>query len=66
MTDQVPERNATGQAGSATPDAGGPARGSRTTGTPRWVWVFGVIAVVVVVLVIVMSLAGHGPGRHDG
>ena len=46
----------------------GPDRGS-TTGTPRWVKVFGLIALVVVLLVVVMLLAGggpggHGPGRH--
>ena len=46
-------------------------RGS-TTGTPRWVKVFGIIALVLVLLVVVMLLiggigggpGGHGPGRH--
>jgi hypothetical protein len=40
-----------------------------TTGTPRWVKVFGVIALVVVVLFVVVLLVGggeHGPGRHSG
>ena len=40
-----------------------------TTGTPRWVKVFGVIALVVVVLFVVVLLVGggeHGPGRHTG
>jgi hypothetical protein len=36
-----------------------------TTGTPRWVKVFGIIALVAVVLVVIMLLTGgHGPGRH--
>jgi hypothetical protein len=46
----------------------GPDRGS-TTGTPRWVKVFGLIAAVVVVLFVVLLLfgsGGHGPGRHAG
>jgi hypothetical protein len=40
-----------------------------TTGAPRWVKAFGVIALVVVVLVVVLLLVGggnHGPGRHSG
>jgi hypothetical protein len=44
----------------------GPDRES-STGTPRWVKVFGVIAFVVVVLFVVVMLIGggeHGPGRH--
>ncbi|MCA1706996.1 MAG: hypothetical protein LC808_28515 [Actinobacteria bacterium] len=44
----------------------GSARGS-TTGTPRWVKVFGIIALVLVLLVGVMLLIGggdHGPARH--
>ena len=43
-----------------------PALGS-TTGAPRWVKVFGVIALVLVLLVVVLLLTGggsHGPGRH--
>jgi len=55
----------------AYPDTGddtgvGPDGGS-TTGTPRWVKVFGIIAVVVVVLFVVLLVfgsGGHGPGRH--
>ena len=38
-----------------------------STGAPRWVKVFGIIAVVVVVLVVVLFVFGggeHGPGRH--
>ena len=44
----------------------GPDRVS-TTGTPRWVKVFGIIALVLVLLVVIMMFAGggsHGPGRH--
>jgi hypothetical protein len=38
-----------------------------TTGTPRWVKVFGIIAAVVVLLFVILLIAGggqHGPGRH--
>jgi hypothetical protein len=38
-----------------------------TTGTPRWVKVFGLVALVVVVLFVVVMLVGggeHEPGRH--
>jgi ABC-type transporter Mla subunit MlaD len=37
------------------------------TGTPRWVYVFGIIALVVVLLFAILLLAGgggHGPSRH--
>ncbi len=39
-----------------------------TTGAPRWVKVFGIIALVLVVLVgiLLMTGGGHGPGRHAG
>ncbi len=39
-----------------------------TTGAPRWVKVFGIIAVVLVLIVVVALLTGgsHGPGRHLG
>jgi hypothetical protein len=43
------------------------ARGS-TTGVPRWVKVFVLVAVAIAVLgVVVMLLVGgeHGPGRHQ-
>lgn len=45
--------------------------GGSTTGAPRWVKVFGIIALIVVVLVVILLLAGgglgnHGPGRHTG
>ena len=40
-----------------------------TTGTPRWVKVFGIVVLVLVALVAVMMAAAgvgghHGPGRH--
>jgi hypothetical protein len=45
----------------------GPDRES-TTGTPRWVKVFGVIATVAILLLVILMLTGrgggHGPGRH--
>lgn len=44
----------------------GPDRGS-TTGTPRWVKVFGIIGLVLVLLFVIMLFlggGGHGPGRH--
>ena len=42
-----------------------PGNGS-TSGTPRWVKLFGIIALVLVVLFIISLLAGvrHGPGLH--
>jgi hypothetical protein len=52
------------------PDSGddrgvGPDRRS-TTGTPRWVKVFGIVALVLVLLFLVLLLTGnHGPGRHS-
>ncbi len=40
----------------------------RTTSTPRWVKVFGIIALAVVLLFTVLLLtgrgSGHGPSRH--
>jgi hypothetical protein len=54
------------------PDAGGdtvvgPVCGS-TSGTPRWVKVFGIIALVIVLLFVVLLLTGrgggHSPRRH--
>ena len=49
MAEQLPERDRMYQT---------------STGVPRWVKVFGVVAALVTVLVIVMLLAGHNPGRH--
>jgi hypothetical protein len=47
----------------------GPDRES-TTGTPRWVKVFGIIALVVILLFVILLLTrgpgGHGPSRHMG
>ncbi|MFN2557697.1 MAG: hypothetical protein ABR592_12695 [Nitriliruptorales bacterium] len=49
-------------------ESGGPSRRS-SSGTPRWVKVFGIIALAVVLLFIILMLANgsggrHGPGRH--
>jgi hypothetical protein len=37
-----------------------------STGTPRWVKVFGVITVLLIVLFVVLLVSGvrHGPSRH--
>lgn len=38
-----------------------------STGTPRWVKVFGIITIVVVLLFVILLIAGggrHGPSRH--
>lgn len=43
-----------------------PDRGS-TTGTPRWVKVFGIIVLILVLLVGILHLTGNslgGPGSH--
>jgi len=45
-----------------TPDI--PDPGEASSGTPRWVKVFGIIGVVLVLLIVVMLLTGHGPGQH--
>jgi hypothetical protein len=34
------------------------------TGTPRWVYVFGVIAIVLVLLFVILHLTGVGFRRH--
>jgi hypothetical protein len=41
----------------------GPGR-RLTTGTPRWVKVFGIIALVLVLLFVILHLAGRGLGGH--
>ena len=44
----------------------GPGAGT-TAGTPRWVYVFGIVALIVIVLFVVLLLIGggdHGPSRH--
>lgn len=38
-----------------------------TTGIPRWVKIFGIVALAVIVLVVILMIASggeHGPGRH--
>ena len=43
------------------------SRGS-TTGPPRWVKLFGIVALVLVLLLLALLLVGdnHGPSRHLG
>ena len=50
-----------------TDDDSGVGPRESTTGPPRWVKVFAIIALVLVLLVVILLLAGggsHGPGRH--
>ena len=62
MTDLLPDTDA---ATDVRPDRKRPDRRS-TARTPRWVYVFAIIAIVVVLLLVVQILMGgnHGPGRH--
>lgn len=32
--------------------------------TPRWVWVFGILAMILVLAFVVLHLTGHGMGGH--
>ncbi len=41
----------------------GPDRGA-TTGTPRWVKVFGIITIVLILLLVILRATGAGPGIH--
>jgi hypothetical protein len=57
----LPRNPDTGDEGDVEPDR------SSTSGTPRWVKVFGIIVIILVLLVIIMMSIGggsHGPGRH--
>jgi len=55
MADQPPDPDDTG----VEPDRG------PTTGTPRWVKVFGIIGLVLLLLfVTALLIGGHGPDRH--
>ena len=51
-------------------DANGALDSQPSTGTPRWVKVFGLIALMVILLFVILMLTrgpgGHGPGRHVG
>ena len=58
MSDQQPGRGHTGSG----------QHGSSTTGMPRWVKVFLIVAVALAVLAVVAMLVTggeHGPGRHQ-
>jgi hypothetical protein len=57
MADPPPDPDSSG-------DTGGEPDGGSTTGTPRWVYVSGIIAIVLVLLFVVMHLAGGGLGGH--
>jgi hypothetical protein len=50
-------------------DAGVEPGGDSTTGTPRWVKVFGIVALLVVLVFVILVVTGrggeHGPGRHS-
>lgn len=37
---------------------------SSTTGTPRWIWVSGIIVILLVLLFVVLHLTGGGHGSH--
>ena len=52
--------------GAAGDERGGGSDRGPLTGTPRWVYVFGIIALLVVLLFVILALAGggHGPRRH--
>jgi hypothetical protein len=60
MSDPIPEDSSTGDETGV-----GPGRGA-TTGMPRWVKVFLIIAIVVVLAFVVSRILGvqHGPGLH--
>ncbi len=45
------------------PDSNGDA-GDDTGSTPRWVYVFGIIASVLVLLFVILHLTGGGLGSH--
>ena len=61
MADLSPYPDSNGDAGD---DTGvGPGGGS-TTGTPRWVKMFGIIAIILVLAVVILHLTGRGLGGH--
>jgi len=47
-------------------DTGVGPDGATASGTPRWVYVFGIIAVVVILLFVILLVVGggHSPRRH--
>lgn len=66
--DENLDNHATEETNMADDTGMGPDRES-TTGTPRWVKVFGTIALVVVLLFVILLFTrgpggGHGPDRH--
>jgi hypothetical protein len=57
MSDLPPHPDANGDSGA------GSDRGL-TASTPRWVYVFGIIAIILILLFVILHLAGGGPGGH--
>jgi hypothetical protein len=61
MADPPPDPDALGDPN----DAIGVGRGRDYPGTPRWVYLFGIIVLILVLLlVVVLVIGGHGPARH--
>jgi hypothetical protein len=61
MTDLPPCRDSNDDTGEVTlmsPDSGS------TTGAPRWVMVFGIVALALVLLFVILHLTGSGLGAH--
>ena len=59
MPDLPPSPNgATGAESGAESDA------ESITSTPRWVYVFGIIAIVLILLFVILHLSGRGLGGH--
>jgi hypothetical protein len=61
MADSPPypdSNSGTGEGASEEPDR------RSTTGAPRWVKVFGVIALVLILLFVILHLTGRGLGGH--
>ena len=63
MAERPPDADEQTRADNGGSGGPGPAADS-TTGTPRWVIVFGVVAVLLVVLFVVLHLAGGGFRGH--
>ena len=53
-----------GSNGTTCDDTGVEPGSGSTTGTPRWVWVFGIIVIVLVLLFAILHLTGRGLGGH--
>jgi hypothetical protein len=61
MANMPPHPDSNGDPGRAT----GPVPGSESPpGTPRWVYMFGIVALLLVLLFVVLHLTGGAPGGH--